>query len=402
MPSFAYRAVSPSGHVSRGKIEAANENELVHYLNQSGLELIDARVSQRRSFAFPMTRRRVSRRDLAAFCASVHDQLKAGIAFPDALDNIRISASSRPLGDTLALVSRAISEGGRIAGAFAGFPNVFSPLFVAIVSAGEESGDMTAAFGYLAASTSNDAILHERLRRVLRYPLFLLVTAGAAVGFMMTMVVPQVVQFLSGLGGQLPVATRVLVWISSALSEHGLKALLGLALLIIAAQFARCVSTGFALMIDHGLLSLPVIGPIILKTSVARFAHSFSILFRSGCSLAKCLNQAGETVTNSWLRQQIAVAENLVMEGKALSVALDGVFPPFALGLLKTGERTGNLEKSLTDLSAAYTSQAEASIDEFIAMLEPALTLAIGAVLAWTVLAVLGPLYGSLSVLGRI
>ncbi len=400
MPYYAYRAIHASGRLSRGERDAANENELAHDLSQAGLELIDARLKKERALRNFLPRKGISRRELAEFCQRLSGLLKAGISLPDALLENQSSTDNRILADALAQISKALANGKGVADSFALFPNLFSPIFLAIVGAGEKTGDMSAVFDLLARDTSAEAEARERLSRALRYPAFLFFVAGSATAFMMTAVVPQIVQFLNGIQGTLPVATRMLVSVSSLIATYGGDAVFGLALLATSAVFARKYHPPFALTADKALLRLPVLGGIVLKSDTARFARSFSILFRSGCDMASCLRQAAETMSNRALQSGIDSARQRIMDGASLSHALNGVLPPAAAGILRTGEKSGDLIQSLDAIAAAYDREAAHATDTFLGMLEPSLTLAIGAVMAWTVLAVLGPLYGSLSVLG--
>jgi type IV pilus assembly protein PilC len=330
----------------------------------------------------------------------MHDLLLSGIAFPDALRDAQATTDNRVLADALLQISQTISNGQGIASSFALYPSLFPLVFTSIIGAGEKSGDMTVIFDFLARYAATNAQTQERLRRALRYPLFLFFVAGGAVVFMMTMVVPQIVQFLTSIDGHLPLATRILVFVSAAFTNYGIYTISGIIAAGILLFLACKTIPSFAAIMDGMMLRLPVIGNVITKTTLARFAHSFVLLFRSGCDLPHCLQQAGETVSNSALRIRIKDAQQRVIAGTSLSLALDGTFPPFAIGLLRTGERTANLGKSLDDITLAYDREAQAAVDTFIGLLEPCLTLMIGGLLAWTVVAVLGPLYGSLSVLG--
>ena len=398
MPSYAYRAIHASGRIAKGHMAAANENELAHYLGEAGMELIEAREHKTRGLR--LSGHNLPPRVLAEFCTRMHDLLQSGIVFPDALLNTTEATEHKTLRDALMQISRAIANGAGVAASFALYPRLFPPVFIAIVGAGENSGDMTIIFDFLARYTANRAATQEKLRRALRYPLFLFFIAGSAITFMLTTVVPQVVQFLDGIQGTLPLATRLLVALSSLFTDYSLYVFLIFVLFASTVFLGRLFVPAFSVALDALILRTPVIGKIITKTSLARFAHSFALLFRSGCDVPDCLRQAGETITNRVLRLGIENASLRVQSGASLSLALDDTLPPFATGLLRIGERSGNLGKSLDDIATAYDREANAATDAFIGMLEPALTLTIGGLLAWTVAAMLGPLYGSLSVLG--
>jgi len=400
MSVYAYRAVHASGRVSRGEMAASNENELMHALKESGLELIDAREKNKKALLFSFLKNKIQPRMLATFCSRIHDLLASGLSFPDALYDIQTSTECRAFADALTQISQSIANGKGIAASFALFPDIFPPVFISIVSAGEKSGDMTSTFAFLSRYAASNAETKERMRRAMRYPLFLFFVAGGAVAFMMTMVVPQIVLFLNGIEGHLPLATRILISASAFVAEYGLFFLATLLISVLALIIARKIYSPFALKLDGLLLRLPVVGDVIAKSDIARFSHSFSVLFRSGCPAADCLRQAGDTLSNRALCANVGKAEQNVLSGASLSRALENILPPFAVGILRTGERSGNLCKSLDDIAIAYDREAAAAVDSFIGMLEPGLTLLIGGILAWTVLAVMGPLYGSLSVLG--
>jgi type IV pilus assembly protein PilC len=377
---------------------AANENELAHYLGGAGMELIAAR--EEKPLRLSLATRNLPPRVLAAFCARMHDLLQSGIVFPDALQNVTDATSHKILRDALMQISRAIAAGNGIAAAFALYPRLFPQVFVAIIAAGENSGDMIVIFDFLARYADNRATTQEKLRRALRYPLFLFFVAGGAVSFMLATVVPQVVQFLNGIQGTLPLATRMLVALSTLFTTYSPYVLAGATCAVAMLVLGRLAFPAFAVALDAAWLRLPVIGAVIAKTALARFAHSFAILFRSGCEVPDCLRQAGATITNRALRARLQDAEKRVQAGAALLIALDGVMPVFATGLLRIGERSGRLGKCLDDIAIAYDREAQTATDAFIGMLEPALTVLIGGLLAWTVAAMLGPLYGSLAVLG--
>ncbi len=399
MPSYAYRAVHISGRVSRGEMAAANENELADYLSQSGFELIHAREKQKPSSHIAFLRASVPPRCIASFCMRMHDLLQSGIIFPDALRDVTETTENRTMAGALGQILHALSNGTGIADSFT-LSHLFSPLFIAIVGAGETSGDMTHIFSYLATHTENTAKNAEKTRRALHYPVFLFLVAGSAVLFMMVMVIPQIVQFLNGIQGHLPFSTRLLVALSSLFTNYGLTTASILILSGGVIYIAKKTIPSFALFCDAVLLRLPFIGNLITKISLARFTHSFAILFDSGCTVRDCMNQSTATLSNRALQQGMRDASEKITSGASLSLALAGIMPRYAIGLLRIGERSGNLNKSLHDISTTYEREAQEASESFIGILEPVLTLAIGAILAWTVIAVLGPLYGSLSVLG--
>jgi type IV pilus assembly protein PilC len=400
MPAYSYRAVHNTGRVTRGTATAANESELAQSLGHAQLELIEARESREpatRGVAFRSSFRATPPRALALFCSQTADLLKAGMVLLDALADLAAMMESGALRDALYDVTRSLSHGSRIAEAFARHPRVFPKVFIAILAAGEASGDIGLAFEQLAAYVESRARMNERLSRALRYPLFLLAVAFGVTTFMMVLVVPQIVSFLNSIEGQLPPATRVLIAVSNMFGA--VWWMMGLAL-IGGALLAVCLhrtSSRAARFLDGLFLRLPVVGAVMEKLMLARFAQSFAILVQSGLTIPESLQGARDTLGNRALEVRLDTAAARVTAGSPLSSALAELLPPFALRIMRVGEQGGRLPKSLDDIAVTYDREAGDSVDRMIGALEPGLTLLIGGLLAWVVLAVLGPIYGSLA-----
>lgn len=399
MPAYHYRAVNAKGRIARGQIAAANKSELAQHLGSTGLELIEARAKketparQSNPIHWP---KRVSPRALPVFCAQITDLLKAGVAFVDALRDVTEATEPGPMRDALTDITRAVNHGGRIAEAFARAPRLFSPVFAAILDAGETSGDLPRTFARLTRYTEASAKTREQTRRALRYPLFLLVIAVGTITFMMTMVVPQIIQFLNSIDGELPVTTRMLI----ATSDFVVAGWWMIALAVIGALATvtalRRSSERAAKFIDGALLHMPLAGAMLRKIALARFVHSFAILYESGIGIVASLRSAKATLGNRVLEAMLDDAEARILSGSSLSSAMEGILPSFSLQIIRIGERSGMLGKSLHDIAETQDREVTALTERLIGSLEPALILFVGGLLAWIVLAVLGPIYGSL------
>lgn len=406
MPAYSYRAVDFAGRVARGSKAAANEWELAQNLSHAGLELIEARAKKevapkpgtmRLSLRLP---RRLEPQALAQFASQTTDLLRAGIAFPEAIHDLARSVQSTALRDALDDIHRAIHHGSTIAVAFARHARLFPPVFTAILAAGEKSGDLTATFAHLTRYAEARATMIGHLRRAVRYPLFLLLVAVGVITFMTTMVIPQIVQFLNSIDSQLPLMTRILIAASDLFANYWWAVGLAIGGAIFALHLARLYSDDAARSIDGLVLRIPLLGPVLRKLAVARFAHSFCILFHSGSGIMDSLRDAGGTLGNRALIANIDAARKQIEAGRPLSAALDGVFPGFAVHMIRVGERSGKLSKALDDIALACDRDVAEATGTLIGAMEPALTLLVGGMLAWIVLAVLGPIYGSIGKIG--
>ncbi len=394
MPAYSYRAVHTSGIIARGDRQAANESELAQHLTFSGLELIDARIKKENRTALRL--RRLPPRKLAVFCTQMEDMLKAGVSFTDGLREITVSEDNRLLRDTLTDILQDINHGTRIAKAFATYDRLFPPVFIAILQSGEISGDLHETFAQLTRYAESRAKTTEQLHRALRYPLFLMLVAFGVVSFMMVMVVPKVTSFLNTIDSQLPLMTRILITASDVFAELWWRLLVVLPLFGLITAFLYKNSERTAQTIDSLLLRLPLLGNIIHKLALARFAHSFAILFQSGIGIVASLRSAKVTLSNHALEAIMDDVVRQVQAGQSLSLAMTGTLPSFAIRMIRTGERSGKMHKSLNDIATAYDREVTDVTQRVIGMLEPALTIMIGGILAWVVLAVLGPIYSSI------
>lgn len=393
MTSYAYRAVDEQGRIAKGQRMAANENELARVLKETGLELIEAREKKE------STRRpwqRAAPRELALFTAQMTDLLQAGVPFTEALRDVGANTESVLFRETLADTAQAIQQGTSLSSAFAAAPHLFPPVFTAILAAGEISGDLRQTFTNLTRYAETRARLQEQMRRALRYPLFLLLVAFGTVSFMMTMVVPQILQFLNSIDSELPLITKALIAASNFFASDGWLVGVGLVGAILMLLVLRRHSESVALMTDEWLLRLPVVGMALRKLALARFAQSFSILFASGLGIPDSLNGARRTLGNRALTLSLDEARAHIQSGHPLSDAMRPLLPLFALRMIRTGEQSGQLAKSLNDIVLAYDREVDDVTQRLIGSLEPTLTLMIGGLLAWIVLAVLGPVYNNL------
>jgi type IV pilus assembly protein PilC len=209
MTSFSYRAVHKTGRVQKGLMAAANENELASVLRGLDLELIEVQ-QQKQSLTIRLPER-IDPRQKTALCAQLRDLLGAGLPFADALDLVIEAMPVDGLQTKLETMAQTLRAGASVHETFAQHKTVFDPVFLAILDSGERSGDLTTAFASLADQMRRRARLQASLRKALRYPLFLAFVAAGVTSFMMAFVVPEIVLFLTGLGTDLPFATRLLI-----------------------------------------------------------------------------------------------------------------------------------------------------------------------------------------------
>ena len=401
MTRYAYRALHASGSVHRGESEAANENALMSHLHTLNLELIEARPCRTSGGSSRASQRNVDHRHLIRITGQLADLLAAGIDLPQALRSLYLALTPSPLRDALMAIATDVTAGANVTQAFARHSRFFPPLYLTLLGAGEASGDLADAFLRLKRQLVWQDEIATALRRAVRYPLFLLTVACGVTCFMMLYVVPQMVTFLLSLGTALPFSTRILIgfaqgfgkvwWFMPLAGAGGVSFLLS----------ARREGSRFALPASRLLLRLPLIGAILNDFACARVLTAFALLLQSGRDVPEALQSAAATAGNVSITARLMTAREAIIAGESVSAAMSSLLSPFALQLVKSGELCGRLGPTLDEAASLYEREAREKTNSLIGSLEPALTLLVGALLAWVVLSVLGPVYGSLGTLGR-
>ncbi len=404
MPLYRYRAASDSGEVRKGEMSAANEADLSRALKASALELLEAKETvsknSRAGWKLFKTSRKRDARALASACSGLSDMLRAGVPLLEAISETAASSPSPMLRDGLNAAAAAIGRGETVAASFAPLSSVSGTVPIALLSAGEKSGDLSSAFSALSRSLKWQTDMREKLARAFRYPLFLLAVTFGVAAFMMAAVVPQISSFIASLDMEMPWHTRLLTAVASAFSALWWLPPSLLAAAMAFFSLARRGPPPLAALADRWKLALPWAGGLSRMAAAARFADALAATMKGGADLPLGMQAAASTLGNRALESEAEAARRMVLAGHPASQALAGLLPPFAISMLKAGERSGDITASLNETAAHCDREVAAAVERLAAVAEPALTVASGFLLAWIVLAVIGPLYSGLGQMG--
>ena len=315
---------------------------------------------------------------------------------------MREASDSPRLQNVLTEVVRNVSEGMFLSRALEMHPKIFTPIFTGVIAAGEQSGDLSEAFGHLAHHLKWQSEMTQKIKKATRYPMFMLVMVLGVVFMMMIFVVPQVTEFLISTMGELPLVTRALIATSAFFSAYWwLLIALPLATFF-GVRTAIRVSEAAAYRFDAFKLAMPGAGPVLKKIALSRFAHFFSLTFKSGIDILSCIDTGQRVVANRVLAEALRTARRNVQGGSSLSAALEatGQFPHLVVRMFKVGEDSGKLNEALENIGYFYDREVDNSVQAMIGMMEPALTVMIGAIVLWVVIGVMGPIYDSFGTLG--
>ena len=396
MPLFSYKAMSDSGRMTCGRLDAINLVDLEMRLQRLHLDFINgAEVRRGRRFGG----RRVARRELINFCFQLAQLLRAGIPILEGLIDLRDSLEHPRFREVIAAVIESIAGGKTLSQALAEHPRVFDRVFTSLVRAGETSGNLAEVLQRLDVSLKWQDELAAHNRKLLMYPALLGLVVSAVFFFMMIYLVPKLVGFIHNLGQQIPLQTRILIQVSDFLVDAwAIVVLLPLASLIVV-RLMLAHHPRARRRYDAFKLAIPLLGEILRKLALARFATVFAMMYASGISIVESIRSTEGVVGNTIIRAALARVGQNIADGQQVSAAFHhaGLFPPLLIRMLRVGENTGAVDTALLNISYFYERDVRESIARVQSMMEPVLTLLVGTLLGWVMLAVLGPLYDSIA-----
>lgn len=397
MPSFNYKAIDQLGRPAMGQVDALNEVDLEIRLERMGLDLITFRIAKKSTSLF--NRNKVSNQDLVMFCFQLEQLTKAGVPLLECLHDMQESNPNPYFQKVLGAISAEVEGGKMLSQALAEHPSVFSEVFVSLIDAGEQTGQLPVVFNNLFETIRWQDELMSQTKKLLAYPAFVAVVVLGAVAFLMTYLVPQMVSFLRNMGQDLPLNTKILIAISNAFVNYWWL-IIGLPVLIIIGLITLIQTNPLVrYRFDMIKLNLPITGPILHKIIMARFARYFALMYQTGIPILDAIKICERIVGNQVVADALSRAHAQINAGDSMSESFRnaGLFPPLVVRMIRVGENTGALDKSLLNISYFYDRDVNDSMQKMLSMIEPALTVLLGAILGFIMFSVLGPVYDSFS-----
>ena len=401
MPQLQYKAMDARGRRLSGQVDAANAADLESRLARLGLDLITFREA-RSGRTIVRSRGRVRRGDLVGFCFHMEQLLNAGVPVTEGLATLRDSVGNPRLREVLADMVERVVGGETLSGAMRPYPRVFGAVFVNLVRAGELSGRMGEIFGSLSEHLKWQNAQLALMRRLLTYPAISGAVVLLVVFFLMVHLVPQLVSFIEGMGLELPLHTRALIIVSDAIVAWWYLVLAAPVLALVLVLLLSRTSPAFAQAVDAMKLRVWLVGPIMKKVIIARFTGSFALLYESGITVLECVRICEGLTGNRAVADAACRARENIADGASISAGFEatGLFSPLVLRMLRLGESTGRLDAALLNVTEYYNREVTESIERSQALLGPAISLVLGAVLFWVIFSVLGPIYDIIAEIG--
>lgn len=396
MPTqFFYKAMDEQGRIIQGQIGANNVSDLEVRLERMGLDLIHYRTKKPSNLHIG----KVSRQELISFCFHMEHLSRAGVPLLDGLGDLRDSLPQGRFREVIANVSENIQGGEHLSQAMSNFPDIFDKVFVNLVNAGEASGRLADVFQHLTESLKWHDEMIAKTKKALLYPAVMAIVITGALFFLMIYLVPQLVTFITEVGGkELPLETRLLIYISNTFVEYWYIILFAPFLFFFLFKIALKMSHRLRFTVDRLKLRFWLIGPIMEKVILARFANYFALLYRSGIPVIQGLEISSGTAGNLVIEDALQRVRDNIIDGNSITQSFERVnlFPPLVLRMVRIGETTGELDVSLLNVSYFYDREAKEKIDRLQSLIEPGMTVILGIILAWIIFSIMGPIYNTI------
>jgi type IV pilus assembly protein PilC len=397
LATYDYRAIDQSGLNAKGQIDALNEADLEIRLERMGLDLITFKETDKAKS--PLAKNKVSNRDLVMFCFQLEQLTTAGVPILEGLSDLQESTSNLYFQKVLGAISSEVEGGKMLSEALSSHPDVFNEVFVNLVSAGEQTGQLSTVFDNLSNTLKWQDELFAQTKRLLAYPLFVFIVVMAAVTFLMIYLVPEMVKFIGTLGQELPLNTKILIAVSNAFVGYWWLFITVPIVAFIALTAWIKSSADARYKFDYFKLKLPMTGDILNKIIMARFARYFALMYQTGIPVLQAIKTCERIVGNKVIADALNRAHAQINAGDSMSESFRnaGLFPPLVVRMIKVGENSGALDKSLLNISYFYDRDVNELMQKMLKMLEPALTVILGLILMFIMVSVLGPVYDSFS-----
>lgn len=396
--TFRYKALDDRGEIRAGEVICESEPAAVGRLRQAGLRPISITESRpsllAREFSMPGLGPKVKGAELAVLARQFSTMVSAGVSLLRTLDVLREQTSNPFLASTLDKVRLDVEAGGSLSEAISRHPKVFDRLFVSMIRAGEAAGALDTVLLQLADTLERSVAMRQKIRSALAYPIAVSIMVTGVILVMLIFVVPTFSGIYDDLGGTLPLPTRILVGVSDVISNK-LPALVILTVVSVVA-FRRWKRTERGrYRWDYLKLRAPLMGPLLVKSGVARFGRSMAVLTKSGVPVLETLRITSETVGNSVLSRALMQTRDAVRRGEPLAenLAKESIFPAMVIQLVSVGEETGALEQMFDTVGRSFEEEVETAVAGFAALIEPVLMAFIGLAVGGMVVALYLPMF---------
>ncbi|MBK6595238.1 MAG: type II secretion system F family protein [Burkholderiales bacterium] len=400
MAIFEWRGRNSRGEAVNGQLEAMTENGVADQLKNIGVVPVHIAPAKpeaqadTESWWSKVNRKPIVDEDLMIFSRQMYTLNKAGVPILRAFSGLQASATKPAMVDLLKDIRSSLDQGRELSAAMARHQDLFGGFYISMIRVGEMTGRLTEVFLRLNEHLEFERDVRERIKQAMRYPIFVLIAMAVAIVILNIFVIPVFAKVFAGFNTQLPLITRGLLGFSAWMIQWWpLLIAGGIGLAVGVRSYLRTPEGRYRW--DSRKLKLPIVGEIILKATLARFARSFALSSQSGVPLVQALTVVASTVDNAFIGARIEQMRDGIERGETISrcAAATGVFTPVVLQMINVGEETGELDNLLFEIAGMYERETDYNIKGLSAAIEPILLAIIGVLVLLLALGVFLPLW---------
>lgn len=392
MAVFNYKVVDKDGKNKKGTIEAPNRDGAEKKLKSDGYSIMSL-TEQNNPFSGGLIKKKVKSRDLGVFCKQFSAVIKAGVTIISALELMGDQIENPTLKRAVMDAKTYVEKGGTLADALRVNSDVFPPIMINMVAAGELSGNLEVCLDRLVEHFEKDNALSSKIKGAMVYPIVVFIVMIIVVIVVMIAVIPNFTSMFEDMGTKLPLATRMMVAASNFIIHKWYILIIVVAAIVFGCKAFKKSSVGEQFF-SNIAIKAPVFGNLTIKSACSKFARTMSTLMASGISMIDAVEQVAKMMDNKIIRDGLMDAKTQVAKGIPLSKPLKDmeVLPPMLSAMTKIGEETGDIEEMLSKVADYYDEEVDAATNKLTAAMEPLIMVILACIVGMIVAAVYGPI----------
>lgn len=398
MAVFLFEAKDPAGVLQRGQVNASSkENAAADLLAKKWIPILIEEVAEKNTSSLLELisgKGKVNLEDMVLFCRQMSVLVKSGVPLINSLQRLSETTTSVNLAQALQKVIADISGGQTLTAALSNYPKTFPSVMISVVDAGENSGRLDLSFTELSKHFMLEMTTKQRIKSATRYPMIVLVAIFIAIFVINFMVIPPFEKLFAQFNQELPLATRMLIASSRFMTKYW-YALLAILLMIAFFIHSWLQTKEGRLKWDQIKVRIPIVGPIMNRIILARFAQTFSMVMQAGVPIVKGLALSANALDNAYMTQQVLKMRDGVERGEMLSktAAQTGLFTPLVIQMLIVGEETGQVDAMLAQVAEFYEQEVDYDLSRLSSLLEPVILVILGIMIGILALAIFVPMW---------
>lgn len=391
--TFVWEGTDKKGNKVKGETTAANMAIVRATLRKQGVNA--KRVRKKPKELFASSQKKITPLDIALFSRQLATMMKAGVPLVQSFEIVADGLDHPTMVKLVLEIKKEVEAGNSLASALQKHPLYFDSLFCSLVDSGEQSGALETMLDRIAIYKEKSEALKLKIKKAMKYPVTVLIVAAIVTGILLVKVVPTFQELFQGFGAELPAFTQMVINMSEWMQQWWYIILAGVFATIFIIKQAKARSPAFNDALDRTVLKLPVVGDIVFKATIARFARTLSTTFAAGVPLVEALDSVAGATGNVVYRNAVNTVKEEVSSGTQLNFSMrtTGVFPPMAIQMVAIGEESGALDSMLDKVASYYEDEVDNAVDGLTSMMEPLIMSFLGVVIGGLIVAMYLPIF---------